>query len=72
MSSVRWFRVCSRPQGENGAWMYGWVFSSDSLLRAEKTIKQVCSPKDTEAWEYWLKEVDSADFDHPERSVGRE
>jgi|GEM_PF-1470024 hypothetical protein len=72
MSIIKWFRVCSRPEGRNGPWTYGWVFPSDSLPRAEKTIQQVCHARDKEPCEYWVKEVDPGDFDHPECNIGRE
>jgi len=63
--SIKWFRVLYRPHGEKGFWNYGWLFASDSLVRANETIDQVCRVKDRNRWTYRVEEIDPRDFDYP-------
>lgn len=71
-TAIKWFRVLYRPGGAQGHWTYGWLFPSDSLVRANETIDQVCRRKDEGRWTYRVEQIDPRDFDYPKDEKSRQ
>jgi hypothetical protein len=64
---IKWFRVLYRRDGTRGFRNYGWRFPSDSIIRANQTVDQICRVKDKYHWTYFVEEIDPRDIDYPKK-----